>query len=167
MNSEGEPYEINNTPMSAITFSSQVTIDTNGRATLSFTANDLSPQQNEARRSALNGQLFLFVHTGSMDTLGPNGGQPLTLLLFENSPYVTTPTWSANIQDIFTQYARLYPTMKGLIDLSDYKTVVDNSARIQSVLKLPMEHPGYMPVTRDLSPLELDMVLRWFNNPLP
>ncbi|WP_225411300.1 hypothetical protein [Stigmatella hybrida] len=166
MNAEGEPYEINNTPMSAITFPAQVQTGPDGRATLNFTANDLSPQQNEERRSALNCQLYLFVHDGSMDTLGPNGGQPLTLLVFENSPYVASPTWSANISSIFTQYARLYPAMRSLIDLSDYETVKNNAARIRSVMTLPMAHPGFMPVTRDLSPLELDMVLRWFANPL-
>ncbi|MBV9209970.1 MAG: hypothetical protein JOZ52_05045 [Acidobacteria bacterium] len=166
-NDEGELYNINNSPMSCITWPQSVQTDKNGLATVSFTANSLSPEQKPARRASVDGQLYLFSLQYSMDL----SGQDITLLVFEDSPYVASPTWWQDVQPIFLQYARLYPAMRDLIDLSDYASVTntdfDIPNKIQMVFNLPMTHPGYMPVTRDLSTLKREMILRWFANGMP
>jgi len=144
-----------------------VQTDASGRATVPFTAGSLSPQQKPARRAAVDGQLYLFGLEYSMDA----SGQDITLLVFEDSPYVAGPTWWDNVYPIFLQYARLYPAMRDLIDLSNYTAVAnmefDIPSKIQMVFNLPMSHPGYMPVTRDLSTLKKEMILRWFANGMP
>jgi hypothetical protein len=35
------------------------------------------------------------------------------------------------------------------------------------VLSLPMDHPAFMPVTRDLSLRDRAMILTWFQNGMP
>lgn len=166
-NEEGNFYYINNDPMSAVTWPNSVTTGPNGTALVNFSANSLSPAQKPQRREYVDGQLYLFTHDYSMDT----SGQPITLYVFEDSPYVQNPTWWQNVYPIFLQYARLYPAMRDLIDLSDYNSVTnadfDIPMKIQTVMTLPMSHPGYMPVTRDVSPLKLDMIMRWFKNGMP
>jgi hypothetical protein len=166
-NEEGKPYNINNDPMSAITWPTSVKTGANGVALLKFTANSLSPNQKPQRREAVDGQLYLFSHDYSMDL----SQQAVTLLVFEDTPYVKNPTWWQNIYPIFLQYARLYPAMRDLIDLSDYRSVTntdfDIPNKIKTVMTLPLTHPGYMPVTRDISLLKLDMVVRWFNSGMP
>jgi hypothetical protein len=66
---------------------------------------------------------------------------------------------------------RLYPAMKSLIDLSDYRTITNSQfgipAKIQSVLSLPGSHPAFMPVTRDLSLGRRNLILLWFKNGMP
>jgi hypothetical protein len=165
---------INNTPMSAITVPSSVTTDADGRATLTVTANALSPAQQEPRRDALDSQLFFFTHDYTTDyttqnvNLGPVlNPQPMSFLVFQDSPVVTSPTWWTDIQPIFLQYARLYPYMKGLIDLSDYATVVKYQTKILAMLTMAMDQPAFMPVTRDLSLLRRQMVVNWYGAGAP
>lgn len=173
-NSEGNPYNINNTPMSAVSFPGQVTTGPNGQINIECAANPLSKadkDQAEPRRDFVDGQLYLYTFTYSKsDTSMDNSGQPITLLVFESLPFVADPTWWQDVHPIFLQYARLYPAMRDLIDLSDYATVTDNSDpfnfvdKIKGALSLPMSHPALMPVTRDLSLLKKDMIMRWYAN---
>jgi hypothetical protein len=165
---------INNTPMSAITVPSSVTTDANGRATLTVTANAFSPAQQEARRDALDSQLFFYTHDYTTDfttqqvNLGPVlNPQPMSFLVFQDSPTVSSPTWWQDIQPIFLQYARLYPYMKGLIDLSDYATVVKYQSKILAMLTMAMDQAAFMPVTRDLSLLRRQMIVDWYNAGAP
>lgn len=166
-NEDGVTVPISNEPMSAINWPQSVTTDASGRASLQFSANGLRPEQKPKEREFVAGQLYLFTHDYTMDTLP----WPITLLVFEDSPYVANPTWWQDVHPIFLQYARLYPAMRDLIDLSNYKAVTntgfDIPAKIQMVFNLPMSHPGYMPVTRDLSTLNKEMILRWFANGMP
>lgn len=169
-NDQGQPYNINNCPMSSIGWPKSVQTNSSGRATLAFYAGNMSPEQKqtcEPRREFVDGQLFLFALQYSMDL----SGQDITFLLFDDSPYVANPTWWQDVYPIFLQYARLYPAMRDLIDLSNYTAVTNTDfnipAKIQMVFNLPMSHPGYMPVTRDLSTLKREMILRWFANGMP
>ena len=63
----------------------------------------------QGNRRALPSQVYVYNHDWSMDTIG----QPITFLVFINTPGPSSPTWSADIQPIFQQYANLYPGMKG------------------------------------------------------
>ena len=68
---------------------------------------------------------------------------------------------------IFTQYARLAPTMKGILDLSNYNNVTQshNLNLLNRTLRLDIDHVSHMPTTRDLSPTKRAMILEWLDNP--
>jgi hypothetical protein len=165
-NSQGNFYNINNDPMTAVTYGASVTTDGSGRALLQFAAGSLNVSQKPERRQDVDGQLYLFTHPYTMDSL-----QPITLLVFDDSPTVTNPTWWQDVEPVFRQYARLYPSMRDLIDLSDYASVTNQAfgipQKIQMALSLPMEHPAFMPVSRDMSLRIRNMVLTWFKNNMP
>ena len=165
------PWIINNKPLSAITFDASVQT-VNGKAVVHFAAGPLSASQKaaaEPRRAAVDGQLYTFSFTHTMDPVDPTnpGTIPLTLLVFEDSPAVAQPTWTNDIGPLFTQYARLYPFMKQLIDLADYTTVKNNAQAIQAMMNLPRNDPAFMPVTRDLSLRRLHMIDTWIANGCP
>jgi hypothetical protein len=158
---------INNTPMSAITFPASVACDANGRAVLPFTAGPLTPADREPRRADIDGQIFTFSYSYATDFQL----QPLTFLVFEDGPVVTNPTWWQDVYPVFDQYARLYPFMRGLIDLSSYSAVTNTqfgwAQKIQAMLSLPLTDPAFMPVTRDLSLLRRQMILAWYQAGAP
>lgn len=150
-----------------------ISTDANGCGTFSITANDLSQTDLDTAtdnwREGLPSQIYLYTHDWNMNTLGgptQPGGQPLTCLVFVNTPGPAQPTWTNDVGPIFTQYAKIYPGMKQVLDLSDYGTVVDNIATFRTVMNVPMSDPRHMPVTRDLSPAQLATINAWFANPL-
>jgi hypothetical protein len=52
--------------------------------------------------------------------------------------------------------------MKARLDLSDEATVVGFATGILNEhMALPMTDPAYMPVTRDLSPSKMAMIVQW------
>jgi hypothetical protein len=151
-----------------------ITTDANGRGAFSVTANGLSSagldSATDGWRTGLGSQVYLYTHDWNMNTLASPatpGGQPLTFLVFVNAAVQPSPTWTSDIQPIFDQYAKIYPGMKQVLDLSDYNTVVANLGVFKTVMNLPMSDPRCMPVTRDLSPTNLAMINAWFANPLP
>lgn len=178
-NNQGGPDWINNDPPSAITPPpsgwqpppppdpniAQVSIGPGGVGYFELTANSLSQAEIDAvqgNRRALPSQLYLYTHDWSMDTIG----LPLTIMVFIDTPGPATPTWRNDVGPIFQQYAQLYPGMKSILDLGDYDTVKANIGRFEMVMNLPMTDPGLMPVTRDLAPVQLQTINRWFFNPL-
>ena len=72
-------------------------------------------------------------------------------------------TWVEDIEPIFRQYYILYPVMRNILNLSDYCDVVQthNIQLLNYSMRLDFNHPSYMPVTRDLSPVKRDMILEW------
>ena len=84
----------------------------------------------------------------------------LSILLWKPFQAPVNPSWS-DIGAIFTAYARLYPGMKSRLDISDEATVLGFAAGILDNVDLPIEDPAYMPVTRDLSPGKMAMIVSW------
>lgn len=164
--SDGNAYMINNSPMSAVSWTSPVMTDASGRANLTFTAMGLDASQRAPRRKDIDSQLYLFDFSYSRYVMMQEV-QPITLLVFEDTPVVQNPTWWQNVYPIFLQYAKMYPAMRDLIDLSDYASVKSSAAMIKTVLNLPLAHPGYMPVTRDLSLVNRQMITSWFDGGMP
>lgn len=101
------------------------------------------------------GQIFLF------------STAPINVLVFSSYPMPPSPNWDDHVGPILSLYARLYPYMKGIIDLGDYATVVENSAAIQRVLNLPVSDPHHMPIVRDLDASRLAIINQWFANGTP
>ncbi len=51
--------------------------------------------------------------------------------------------------------------MKSRLDISDQTTVSGFSGDILGHMSAPFEDPAYMPVTRDLQPAKVSMILAW------
>ena len=73
------------------------------------------------------------------------------------------PNWIEHVQLIFKQYEHLYPVMKDFIHLGNYTqvTLTHNLNMIRFAMSRDINHPNYMPVTRDLSPTKRNMILKW------
>lgn len=82
--------------------------------------------------------------------------------------YTRLYTWLRDVSPIFTQYARLTPMMRTILDLSNYQDVTKphNRDLLRKNLVLDFYDPAYMPTTRDLSPVKRAMILEWLSNPL-
>ena len=61
----------------------------------------------------------------------------------------------------------MYPAMAAILDLTDLNAVVAGKAEIRSRLLLPIDDPGYMPVTRDLSAKKRAMIVAWIDAGCP
>jgi hypothetical protein len=192
MNTEGEPWYIDNIPNNFVRVSGSTvqplpggmtspsgnppgsgppgdqvqtfTIPDSGIGTLTISSipYGADPAQADPRRQGLDRQVYYFDWSHSMDPPG------LSVLLFQNQPYIAQPTWQ-DVGPILSQWATLYPAMTNIINLSVYSTVTDptNAPLIQQMLSLDMADPAFMPVTRDLSLLRRDMILRWYKAGAP
>lgn len=93
---------------------------------------------------------------------------PAALLVW--APYLRSgnpqPTWEQYVEPIFSQYMKLYPGMKQILELTDQAQVMQNLQPLLTVFFLPFDHPHYMPVTRDLSPQKIDVIKTWIRNQL-
>ncbi len=97
----------------------------------------------------------------------PAEGYALSVLLWAGYPVPTNPTWDADVGPILQSYSRLYPGMKGLLDIGDEATVLGSAQAIHDRMSLPPTDAGYMPVTRDLSPNKIATVVNWLAGQLP
>lgn len=73
-----------------------------------------------------------------------------------------TYTWVDHIQPIFEQYYKLYPVMSNILNMSNYSDVIlpQNLNLLRFAMSRDFDDPSYMPVTRDLSPLKQQVILR-------
>ena len=116
----------------------------------------------------IDGQVYFF-HYG-IDGHDDSVFQDIqTVYLAHSDVHYTRPyTWVNDVGPIFTQYARLTPMMRTILDMSDYRDVTKphNLNLLRKNLALDFDDPAYMPVTRDLSPVKRAMILEWLDNPL-
>jgi hypothetical protein len=149
---------INNVPATAISFPATVTTGADGRASIPLAASD--PVPKEPRRQFIDGQLYFL---GGPWASGADQvpGAPLTVKIFNNiSPPVPNPTWK-DVAPILFEYYFLYAYMASIVDLSQYDSVKASAADIQRVLELPESDPNFMPVTREMSRDQRQLVLAW------
>jgi hypothetical protein len=146
--------------------------DANGLASLAIS----TPDGNvtiPARRQPLETQLYLVFFsdpTGQLIGDGYENPQPnasLTVLRFQSFTVPAQPTWDQDVGPILQAYARLYPGMKDILDIGDEATVQGAAPALYGRMSLPIQHPAYMPVTRDLSPSRIQTVLEWLKAYLP
>jgi hypothetical protein len=138
-------------------FPTTVMTDDLGQATLTLSASDPGNP-----RVFIDGQVYGVSYVLAASNDNPDPSNFLSVLVFNSSPQPDNPTWQ-DVQPIFAQYAKLYPYMRGIIDLSVYTDVVASMAAIQRVFRLPKTDPGYMQVTRDMSRDKLNMILTWLD----
>lgn len=87
----------------------------------------------------------------------------LSVLLFNAYTVPTNPAWS-DVSAIFGAYARMYPGMKSRFDISDQSTVMGDPETVLAHMDVDIGDPTYMPVTRDLSPSKMQMIVSWLKS---
>jgi len=147
-----------NVPATAVTAPAFVLTGEHGLATIPL---KVSPPANP--RGYLDGQIYLRAY--GLDGLGPRE-QNNDLVVLHVRDAVTppeSPTW-ADVQPLLTQFGRLYPVMtRRLVDLTSESDVLANAALMRLALSLPLEDPNHMPVTRDLSAGNRDLIIAWLD----
>ncbi|MBC8031684.1 MAG: hypothetical protein H7Z16_16495 [Pyrinomonadaceae bacterium] len=136
-------------------FPTTATTNNLGQATLTLSASDPGNP-----RVFIDGQVYGVSYVLAASNENPDPSNFLSVLVFNSYPQLENPIWQ-DVKPIFAQYAKLYPYMRGIIDLACYTDVVANLAGIQRVFLLPKTDPGYMQVTRDMSRDKVNMILKW------
>jgi hypothetical protein len=160
----------NNQPATALTFPPSVTTGANGEASIPLSATNPSPLP--AGRQNIGGQLYYLGGGWAAGNVwnGDSAGffaSPLSVKLFNSiDPPITEPTWT-DVQPILFKYYYLYAYMASIVDLSNYASVKSNAKGIQGVLTLGIDNPNYMPVTREMSNDERQLILTWIANGCP
>jgi hypothetical protein len=138
--------------------------DANGVATLTLRTSDPGNA-----RGYIDGQLYAVQYAVDGGIADPYNF--ITVLLWSAVPAIADPAWWPDLQPVFVQFGNLYPIMHPIVDLRSYDSVVAKRDLLRAVFSLPVEHPNYMPVTRDLSGAKRKLILRWLettgNNGLP
>ena len=119
-------------------------------------------------RLFIDGQVYFFQYYLEGRTAGSDVDSAIVILVWDEFKVPTQPNWIRHIKPIFQQYANLYPVMKiNFLDLSNYYEVVENKYALIKTMSLDEEDPRYMPVTRDLSPGKVQMILKWLMDDHP
>ena len=75
---------------------------------------------------------------------------------------VNNPT----IRGIFRQYSNLYPVMRNIVNLDSYTDVTSKLNALFRAFNQPFNSSRYMPLTRDLSGMNLLLINTWLSNPI-
>jgi hypothetical protein len=160
----------NNQPASAVSFPATVTTGANGSVSIPLQASNPSPLP--PTRDYIGGQLYYIGGTWGAGNVWNNWGNtffaaPLSVKLFKSiDPPIANPTWG-DVQPILYKYYYLYAYMASIVDISNYDEVVANAQGIKQVFSLPFSDPNYMPVTREMSSDQQQLILTWIQNGCP
>lgn len=111
-----------------------------------------------------SGQGYLVGEAITLKQGGPPTPPFLSLLFWQNHQVVAQPDWEKNIQPLMALYARLFPGMVSILDISDLATVRANAKALINRFERVRTDPGFMPVSRDMSPSTVDMILRFLDS---
>lgn len=160
-----------NQPPSALSFPQSVTIGADGSAAVELNASNPSPLP--AGRQDIGGQLYYLGGAWGAGNVwnaygaGTFFAAPLSVKLFNSiEPPIPQPTWT-DVQPILYKYYYLYAYMASIVDLSNYDSVKSSAQAIQGVLNLGFDDPSYMPITREMSNDERQLILTWIGNGCP
>jgi len=161
--------KINSRPADVFVSPPPFTVTTNakGFAELRLKVKD-GPFRFPLERQSINSQLYFLGDPDGWQrwgALGPEVGAhcALSVLLFNKGDTTVCPNWKT-VGPILARYARLYPIMNQIIDLTDEATVRANALRIRQRLMAPVDSIQHMPVTRDLSLYERDLIVRFLDS---
>jgi len=154
-------------PTDALNYSTSITTDANGHATLDLTASADGPQNP---RGYIAGQLYGIAYQLAEQPAGyiSNIMNYVSVLVFDKKVVPDKPTWYQDIQPLLTQYGNLYPIMSQyVVDLTKYESVIHRIQILQLAFSLPLRDPNHMPVTRDLGAGDRETILKWLSSPGP
>ncbi len=131
--------------------------------------NASSPDNNTVL--PLDGQVYYFAFCLTSDLsngLCTDGSITLSFLGFSNTTYSSSPTWVSDVEPILSQYRQVSKVMDSVLNLSSYANVTQyhNIKLMNLSLLIDFSDPGYMPTTRDLSPVRRKMILNWLKDPI-
>lgn len=133
--------------------------DANGLAGIT-TAVNVADIALPAVRQPLDSQVYYISLSDASGNVIGDGQTTLSVLLWKAYQAPANPSWN-DVGPIFSAYARLYPGMKARLDISDEATVLGFASGILGHMTLLITDPAYMPVTRDLSPSKMAMIVAW------
>lgn len=136
--------------------------DENGLAQITTTMN-VADITLPGIRQPLDSQVYYISLADSDGNVIGDQQATLSVLLWKAFQAPANPSW-ADIGAVFSAYARLYPGMKARLDISDQQTVVGFAPSVLSHMTQPISDPAYMPVTRDLSPSKMKMIVSWLQS---
>jgi hypothetical protein len=140
--------------------------DANGIATL--TVSTVTPDPTlPAYRQPMDSQVYYVFFSDLAGQQVGDGNGNISVLRFQSYTAPVAPTWQQDVGPILQAYARLYPGMKDRLDIGDEATVQGFAKAMLAKMSLPFLDPAYMPVTRDLSPAKVAMILAWLKTQLP
>jgi hypothetical protein len=143
-----------------------VKTDAKGRAELRLTVKP-GPFTFPATRKSIDSQLYFLGDPKGWQRWGAPGpevgaGCALSVLVFNKRDIPESPTWR-DVSSVLERYARLYPIMKQVIDLSDENAVRTNAYRIRQRVKAAIDEVQHMPITRDMSTSERELIVRYLD----
>jgi hypothetical protein len=153
-----------NAGQTGISFPSTLTTGAAGTAAATITAVDPGTP-----RGPIDGQVFgiggPWAAQSGIEIVGTGGA--IAVRVFSGFVAPANPTWTHDVQPILGQYASLYPGMVAILDIGDFSTVAALAPDIRERLERPIEDPGHMPVTRDLSEQKRNMIVAWIDAGCP
>ena len=170
---DGSLGPLGNDPQGGLTWSPPHPVTgPDGSVVVTFTGGSTAPKAPWRTENDIDGQVYFVSGNWSPAALDGGGVVPVTALVFdEYQPKSNPPTWWGDIEPIMYQYARLYPGMRQIMDISDYGTLTGNglanARRVMAVMQLPIDDPNHMPVTRDLSASRLKAYVDWVEAKCP
>ena len=171
------PYPV--LPVDGVSYNHEARVNRFGYTRFVFRARSIKmPRQN----LDIDGQVYLYTYHVkgepqfcAHDTkyaVGISDGEVtcvemITIKLYSDVSYDGPSNWVDHVYPIFLQYARLYPVMKNIVNLSDYGGVIQPYVRhlLNFSLQLDWNHPNHMPASRDLSNAKRKMILEWLTKP--
>lgn len=161
----------NNVPITdnQITLAYASPTDANGLATLKVTATSSQDIVIPLSRGPLDSLVFFAYLLGPdhQPIADGNSNYNLSVLFWPPFQAPATPTWAQDVGPILKAYARLYPGMKDRLDIGNETTVKGFARAMYEHMAAPFDDPAYMPVTRDLAPPKVQMILDWLKPYLP
>ncbi|HWN10828.1 MAG TPA: hypothetical protein VNO50_16430 [Pyrinomonadaceae bacterium] len=142
--------------------------DANGLADIATTVNVPDVTLPQMRQPLGSQVYYILMLDTNQRPIGDGGPQTpgLSIVLWSAFEAPANPSWS-DIGPIFAAYARLYPGMKSRLDISDEATVVAFAPVVHAMMSKDITDAGYMPVTRDLSPSKMAMIVGWLKQVSP
>jgi hypothetical protein len=115
-------------------------------------------------RAALDSRMYYILMNAPDDVSVCDDYTPVSALVWRPFTPPASPTWANAIEPILGAYARLYPGMKDKVDIGDEATAKSTALSILQRMALPISDPAYMPVTRDLAPAKVAMVVKFMKD---
>ena len=130
---------------------------------------DITPSlRGETHTLPIEGQVYHFCYfVGDQAPSSCSSSQLISFLAFSTEAYYRPYTWDEHVGPIFKQVFHLHYIMRAVLDMSSYKEVTRpyNLKLLKKVMSKDIRDAGYMPVTRDLSPTKVKMILEWLDRP--
>lgn len=139
--------------------------DAYGVATLTVSTVTQDPALPSYRQPMDSQVYYVFFSDPAGQPVGDGASNAnVSTLRFQSYDAPADPTWQQDVGPILQAYARLYPGMKDRLDIGNEATVQGFATSMLARMSLPFLDPGYMPVTRDLSPAKVAMILSWLES---